>query len=98
MESQYARPLVIEDLASAVGVSVRALHYAFQSELRISPAKHLQRIRLQVARRLLENKNLKIAEVAKVSGFGTPRNLHRAHTREYGVPPVRAKVGSALGL
>jgi transcriptional regulator GlxA family with amidase domain len=98
MESQYARPLVIEDIALAAGVSVRALHYAFQSELRISPAKHLQRIRLQVARRLLENKNLKIAEVAKVSGFETPRNLHRAHTREYGVPPVRAKMGSALGL
>lgn len=94
MESKYARPLVIEDLASAVGVSVRALHYAFQSELRISPAKHLQRIRLQVARRLLENKNLKVAEVAKVSGFGTARNLHRAHTREYGVPPVRAAAGT----
>ena len=90
MKAQYAKPLVIEEVAKAVGVSVRALHYAFQSELRTSPAKHLQRIRIQVARRLLENKGSKIAEVAKASGLGTPRNLHRAHTREYGVPPVRA--------
>lgn len=90
MKTQYARPLVIEDIASDVGVSVRALHYAFQSELRISPAKHLERIRIEVARGLIAGKNLKITEVAKMAGFGTPRNLHRAHTREYGVPPVRS--------
>jgi LacI family transcriptional regulator len=93
MKAQYSRPLVIEGIASDVGVSVRALHYAFQSELRISPAKHLERIRIQVARDLLARKNLKITEVAKMSGFGTPRNLHRAHTREYGVPPVRSPRG-----
>jgi LacI family transcriptional regulator len=84
MEMHAAKPLSIGQVAEAAGTSVRALHYAFQEDLRTTPARHLQRIRLERARALLAQGALKIGAVAEECGFGTLRNLHRAHLREYG--------------
>jgi LacI family transcriptional regulator len=84
MERYAAKTISIGQVAQAVGASVRALHYAFQEDLRTTPARHLQRIRLERARALLARGGMKIGLVAEECGFGTLRNLHRAHAREYG--------------
>lgn len=84
MELHYRGSVSMAQVAAAAGTSVRALHYAFQADLQTTPARHLQRIRLERARQLLSQGGRKIGAVAEEAGFGTMRNLHRAHAREYG--------------
>jgi LacI family transcriptional regulator len=85
--AHFARNLSVDEIAKASGMSLRALHYAFRSELRRSPAGHLLRVRLEHAQRLLARPDKTIAEVARESGFSSLRNIHRCFVRELGVSP-----------
>jgi transcriptional regulator GlxA family with amidase domain len=85
--AHFAKNLSVDEIAKASGMSLRALHYAFRSELRRSPAGHLLRVRLEHAQRLLARPEKTIAEVARESGFSSLRNIHRCFVRELGVSP-----------
>lgn len=87
MNNSFAKPVSVEDVAAAAGVSVRALQYAFRSELRRSPARHLMRIRLDRAMAMLTQSEAKMSSIAESCGFATVRNFHRCFVREYGKAP-----------
>jgi LacI family transcriptional regulator len=93
MQVNFGKNASNEQIAEAVGASVRALHYAFREDLGTTPARHLQRIRLERAREVLLQGGRKIGVVARECGFGTLRNLHRAHAREYGFSALQGLAG-----
>jgi len=99
MGAEYGRPIGLTDIARASGLSVRALQYAFQSELRRTPVEQLVKIRLKQAARLLVSTEQKVGAVADMCGFGTVRHLHRCFVRENGCSPqvfrARARGGEA---
>jgi LacI family transcriptional regulator len=93
MQAHFHKPVNIAQMAAAVGSSVRALHYAFREDLGTTPARHLQRLRLEKARALLALGGRKIGAVAEECGFGAMRNLHRAHAREFGFSALQGLEG-----
>jgi AraC family transcriptional regulator, glycine betaine-responsive activator len=91
MESHIDRPLTIAAIARRVRVSTRALETLFVKTVDASPGAYFVALRLNVARRLVLDTNLSIAEVADRSGFSAIASLSRAFRRQFGSPPSAAR-------
>jgi len=78
----------VERLAARVAMSPRNFARVFRDEVGSTPAAYVESVRVEVARRLLEQTGLSVADVACTAGFGTPETLRRAFARRVGVSPV----------
>ena len=89
VEAQVHSTLTVDDLAKAIGISIRSLQYGFRHFLDISPADHIRNIRLERARRdILDQQESSLTEIAGRWGFA---NLARFNTRfriAYGETPA----------
>lgn len=77
----------VERLAARVAMSPRHFARVFRDEIGCTPAAYVERVRIEVARRLLETTSLPAPDVARASGFGTTDTLRRAFARRVGVSP-----------
>lgn len=77
----------VPELAAAAGTSTRQLTRLFRRELGTTPARHVERLRLEAAQTLLEAGHT-VSSAAARSGFGSDENLRRAFVHHLGVPPT----------
>jgi transcriptional regulator GlxA family with amidase domain len=82
-----AEDLSVKTLAARVGMSERNFRRLFVDELRETPRQYVERIRLDEAKRQIEDTDLPAQVVAKRCGFGTVYSLRRAFVRHLGVTP-----------
>lgn len=79
------------DLAAHLGVSERTLNRRFKAALGEAPLHHLQKLRIQVARKLLETRRvgsrLGIDDVSARVGYGDVSTFRQLFKRETGVSP-----------
>lgn len=66
-----------QDLAARLGVSARHLRRLFTAELGVTPDGLARSRRAHFARRLLDDTDLSVAEVAFAAGFGSLRQFNR---------------------
>ena len=78
-------PVSLEELATAIGVSMSTLNREFQSELGCAPGRHYRNLRLDHARRLVIETRLQNVEIAQRSGFSSAPVLCRAFASHFGV-------------
>jgi transcriptional regulator GlxA family with amidase domain len=78
----------VERLAGRVAMSPRHFARVFRAEVGCTPAQYVGRVRLEVARRLLETTSLPVEEIARTCGFGTVDTLRRAFARRVGASPT----------
>ena len=88
-------PLDVPSLAERAHMSVRHFTRLFRAETGTSPAAYVERVRVETARRLLEDSTRSIEQVARAAGFGTPEALRRAFARRVELSPreYRARFG-----
>ncbi|MFI5690546.1 bifunctional transcriptional activator/DNA repair enzyme AdaA [Kribbella sp. NPDC051586] len=67
-----------EELGARLGVSARHLRRMFNEHLGVTPDQFARSRRAHFARRLLDDTDLGIAEIAFASGFGSLRQFNRA--------------------
>ena len=77
----------VEAMAARAHMSPRHFARAFRAETGVTPARHVERVRLEAARRRLEDTSEPIAAVAAVCGFGTAETMRRAFLRTLHVGP-----------
>jgi AraC family transcriptional regulator of adaptative response / DNA-3-methyladenine glycosylase II len=77
----------IDDLARELGVTGRHLRRAMQSELGVSPVQLAQTHRLLLAKHLLTDTRLPVAQVAYASGFQSVRRLNALFRARYALNP-----------
>ena len=87
MRANLARPLTVEHLADRAAMSPRHFARAFAAEIGMTPAKAVERLRLETARERVEASNDSIDRVAEQVGFGDPERMRRAFLRAFGQPP-----------
>jgi transcriptional regulator GlxA family with amidase domain len=79
--------LSVAALADRVGWSERHFARRFTAETGRSPGRHVEDLRLDAARRLLEGSDLAVEVVAARCGFASREVLHRTFRRRLGVTP-----------
>ena len=79
--------LRIDALARAAGVSRSHLYRLFRSEYGVSPKAYLRDLRLTLARRLLCEHAMSVAEVAYACGYADPLYFSAEFKREHGISP-----------
>ncbi|MET3106147.1 AraC family transcriptional regulator of adaptative response / DNA-3-methyladenine glycosylase II [Oxalobacteraceae bacterium GrIS 2.11] len=77
----------MEDLAKQVGLSTRQLQRLMQSHFGVSPIELAQTARLLFAKKLLQETQLPMTEVAYASGFGSVRRFNALFLSRYGMAP-----------
>jgi AraC family transcriptional regulator of adaptative response / DNA-3-methyladenine glycosylase II len=77
----------VEELAARLGIGPRHLHRLFVQHLGAAPLTVAQTRRLHFAKRLLDETDLPMAEVALASGFGSVRRFNDAFQRTYARAP-----------
>jgi transcriptional regulator GlxA family with amidase domain len=80
--------LSVERIAAGVGMSPRTLTRRCREHLNESPAQVVRRIRLDEARRLLEETALPLKDISTRAGLGDASTMWRAFTRRLGVTPA----------
>lgn len=79
--------LTLARLAARAGMSERHFARLFSRQVGVSPARYVERVRIEAARRRLERDGATTAAVARECGFGTAETLRRAFHRTLGVGP-----------
>ncbi len=87
MRERLAEPLNVERLAEHAAMSPRHFARAFTAETGVTPAKAVERLRLEAARVRVEAGHEPIDRVALTAGFGDPERMRRAFLRAFGQPP-----------
>ena len=85
--ANLALPLTVEQLADQAAMSPRNFARAFVVETSTTPAKAVERLRLEAARAAVENGFDPIDRIAEAVGFGDPERMRRAFLRAFGLPP-----------
>ncbi|MGW4856555.1 GlxA family transcriptional regulator [Streptomyces sp. NPDC004288] len=80
--------LSVESLAARARLSPRHFARAFHAETGTPPGRYVDRVRLEHARRLLEETSGGVEEVARASGYGTPETMRRAFLKALGTGPA----------
>jgi len=81
--------LTVETLAERAAMSPRNFARVFVRELGITPARYIERLRLEAARQDLERTDKSLEEIATACGFGSAELMRRAFHRGLGITPGR---------
>ena len=87
MRERLDKDLSVETLAQQAAMSPRNFARAFAAETGVTPAKAVERLRLEAARERVEHSSDTIDQIAEASGFGDPERMRRAFVRAFGQPP-----------
>jgi transcriptional regulator GlxA family with amidase domain len=90
--------LSVETLARRVAMSPRHFARVFTKEIGTTPARYVEKVRVEAARRRLEESTHAVDAIADACGFGTSETMRRAFLRTLRVPPsaYRGRFRSAL--
>jgi transcriptional regulator GlxA family with amidase domain len=84
---RLAEPLAVERLADRAAMSPRHFARAFAAEIGVTPAKAIERLRVEAARERIEAGAEPIDRIATAVGFGDQERMRRAFLRAFGQPP-----------
>ena len=79
--------LSVERLAAHAAMSPRNFARAYAAETGVTPAKAVERLRVDTARAALQQ-GASLQDIAEQTGFGDPERMRRAFIRLYGAPPA----------
>ncbi|SAK47575.1 GlxA family transcriptional regulator [Caballeronia ptereochthonis] len=82
-----ASDLSVGVLAGRVGMSERSFVRHYRAQTGTTPARSIERMRLEAARRLLGDTGLPVKRVAARCGFGSEETMRRGFLRALGVSP-----------
>ncbi len=81
-------PMLVERIARRTGMSARTLSRWCREHLGESPAALVRRLRVDEARRLLEETSLPLKDITARTGLGDASTLWRVFTQRLGVTPA----------
>jgi transcriptional regulator GlxA family with amidase domain len=80
--------LSVEELARRATLSPRQFARAFAAEVGVPPGRYVDQVRVEAARRRLEDTADGVEETARACGYRTPEAMRRAFIKDLGVSPA----------
>jgi transcriptional regulator GlxA family with amidase domain len=81
------KPLMVPVLAERVSMSPRNFARVFTKEMKTTPAKFVERLRVEAARRRLEESQNSMETIASECGFGNVNSMRNVFQRTLKIPP-----------
>ncbi|MEY2527854.1 MAG: hypothetical protein QOE73_2625 [Verrucomicrobiota bacterium] len=81
------KPLNVPVLAERVAMSPRNFARVFAKEMKTTPAKFVERLRVEAARRRLEESQNSMETIAEECGFGNVNSMRNVFQRALKIPP-----------
>jgi AraC family transcriptional regulator len=97
VDAHIAKGIGISELASLVGLSPFHFIRAFKHSIGRSPYQYVLSARISVAKELLLERNLSIADVALAVGFSDASQLNRVFQKLIGITPTVYRRENGLG-
>ncbi|WP_424627432.1 GlxA family transcriptional regulator [Bradyrhizobium sp. SYSU BS000235] len=91
------KPLSIGELAAVANLSPRQFSRAFHAETGQSPAKAIEKMRVEAAKLMLEQGRHPIETIADETGFADRERMRRAFLRTFGQPPQAIRRNARSG-
>jgi AraC-like DNA-binding protein len=88
LRRDFAKPVMIEDVARTCGQSLRQLQRRFQTAFGVSPQEFLLKTRVLAAQRLLESTSRNSSEIAKLCGFIDASSFAQHFRKRIGMTPT----------
>ena len=82
--------LSVQRLAGEAAMSPRNFARAYAAETGVTPAKAVERLRVETARAALAQ-GRSLQDIARATGFEDPERMRRAFVRLYGAPPAAVR-------
>ncbi|WP_170411765.1 GlxA family transcriptional regulator [Ruegeria arenilitoris] len=92
MEAHLETTLSIPAISQQLGVSQRQLGRLFRQYVQKSPVEYYRDIRLDRARGLVTQTELKFSEIAEASGFNGQVHFSRAYRNRFGLTPTADRI------
>jgi len=89
LRAEFARPLPVERLAAAAGMSPSSFHQHFRAVTSLSPRQFQKQLRLIEARRRMLAEGASASSAAFAVGYESVPQFTREYRRMFGLPPVR---------
>ena len=87
LERRLSDDIALESLAADLGMSYRTLIRRFKRATNDTPLHYLQRLRINAAKRLLENSNMPIESLMQEVGYQDLSSFSKLFQRETGLTP-----------
>ncbi len=88
MESRLSDPeLSVEELSKYAGMSRGSLYYKLIELTGLTPIEYMRSVKLEKAAALLQTSDYNVAQIAYMTGFGTPSYFSRMFKGKFGVLP-----------
>ena len=87
MEENIERPLSLDEIATATGLSRRQIERLFKRHLNCVPKRYYLQMRLRRARELLLQTSMPIIDITTACGFQSPPHFSRCYRAQFGCPP-----------
>ena len=97
MEEHIEKPLSLDEIAAASGISRRQIERLFKRHVQCVPKKYYLQLRLRRARELLLQTSMSIMDITTACGFQSPPHFSRCYRREFGQPPSAERAVSQSG-
>jgi transcriptional regulator GlxA family with amidase domain len=99
LADHVSEDLSVAAMARRVAMSVRSFARAFRAEVGETPGSYVEGLRVEAARRWLEDTERPIRDVARVCGFGSVETMYRVFHRTLEVSPreYRRRFASSRG-
>ena len=88
LKTRLADELKVEEMAQQVGMSPRNFARVFRAETGTTPARFVEKLRLEAARQRVETTGISLTQIARETGFGEAERMRTAFVRTYGQPPM----------
>jgi AraC-like DNA-binding protein len=89
LRSEFNRPLTVDRLAAAAGMSPSSFHQHFRAVTSLSPLQFQKQLRLIEARRLMMSEGSSASSAAFAVGYESVSQFTREYARMFGAPPAR---------
>ncbi|RYZ44224.1 MAG: AraC family transcriptional regulator [Myxococcaceae bacterium] len=96
LRRDFRSPMVVEELAREVGMSVSSFHKHFKDVTASSPLQYQKGLRLLESRRMLVAGAASVTTVAFEVGYESPSQFSREYARRFGRPPSQDVAPRAL--
>ncbi|KYC17778.1 GlxA family transcriptional regulator [Pseudomonas sp. ABFPK] len=89
MEANLEEPLEMRQISDCIKLSIRQIQRLFRTQTGTTPQQYYLQLRITEARRLLQNTDLSVMQVALACGFVASTHFSRTYNKFFGRPPSK---------